>query len=557
MVLEARKEGAAVPSAATNVGGAAKDATQQTVVAASPASGLPPIPSMFSSDAERAQAKALYSRNCAACHGPDGGGDGIAAGFMFPKPRNFHRGLFRLVTTSNSVPTVEDLERMLARGMPGSAMPPWPNLSEAERLLLARQVIEFRREGVRAQEIADAEAGGFELDVADMRQLAEHLTTPGAAIDFPPIPAATAELIRQGGLLYQSAGCVGCHGETGKGDGLERMVDAEGFPTSPRDLTGGIFKGSTDPRSIYIRTQAGMPGAPMPATRTLSHEEISAVVHYVLSLSDETQRQAAVLNSERVVAARRASLPSLPLDSAWETVAPARVRLTPLWWRNEFAPHLDVQAVHDGRSIALRLTWDDATNDRIAMRTEAFADAVAVELHSGQSPPFLGMGDAENLVDVWFWNADREEGPRSIEAIYPDTVVDQYPFSEGLVAGPEFVRAATRIENQPDLSLPARASGNPIVPATRGQGGSTLAAGGLGSLTFRIPRNQAVTAHGEWREERWSVSMTRPLAVSSAGGVPLEPGGEASVAFAVWDGSQRDRNGQKSFTIWQMLELKP
>jgi DMSO reductase family type II enzyme heme b subunit len=52
--------------------------------------------------------------------------------------------------------------------------------------------------------------------------------------------------------------------------------------------------------------------------------------------------------------------------------------------------------------------------------------------------------------------------------------------------------------------------------------------------------------------------MTRSLAVASADdGVSLEPGGKASVAFAVWDGAHHDRDGQKSITIWQDLELQP
>ena len=52
--------------------------------------------------------------------------------------------------------------------------------------------------------------------------------------------------------------------------------------------------------------------------------------------------------------------------------------------------------------------------------------------------------------------------------------------------------------------------------------------------------------------------MTRPLAAPSPeAGVALEPGARASVAFAVWNGSKRDRDGQKSFTIWHDLEIEP
>jgi hypothetical protein len=39
-------------------------------------------------------------------------------------------------------------------------------------------------------------------------------------------------------------------------------------------------------------------------------------------------------------------------------------------------------------------------------------------------------------------------------------------------------------------------------------------------------------------------------------GVSLAPGQSASVAVAVWDGSHRDRNGQKQVSIWQELTLE-
>jgi DMSO reductase family type II enzyme heme b subunit len=51
--------------------------------------------------------------------------------------------------------------------------------------------------------------------------------------------------------------------------------------------------------------------------------------------------------------------------------------------------------------------------------------------------------------------------------------------------------------------------------------------------------------------------MTRALKIGDAdGGVTLEPGAKASVAFAIWDGGAKDRDGKKLVTIWQDLELE-
>jgi DMSO reductase family type II enzyme heme b subunit len=72
-----------------------------------------------------------------------------------------------------------------------------------------------------------------------------------------------------------------------------------------------------------------------------------------------------------------------------------------------------------------------------------------------------------------------------------------------------------------------------------------------------MPTNQLVQAHGDWADGRWTIVMTRPLTIPSAGeGVALEPDARASVAFAIWDGSHQDRNGQKSITIWQDLDIE-
>ena len=61
---------------------------------------------------DREQAQYLYLRNCAACHGPDGGGAREAAGSIAPAPT-----AFRLIR-----PAREYIERILETGVPGTAM---------------------------------------------------------------------------------------------------------------------------------------------------------------------------------------------------------------------------------------------------------------------------------------------------------------------------------------------------------------------------------------------------------------------------------------------------
>jgi cbb3-type cytochrome oxidase cytochrome c subunit/mono/diheme cytochrome c family protein len=80
---------------------------------------------------ELAEAQTLYAKNCASCHGARGGGDGIAAAALAPRPTNFQE-----VRAARNY-----AEDVLAQGVPGTAMPPWRDRLNAEqRRLLADHV---------------------------------------------------------------------------------------------------------------------------------------------------------------------------------------------------------------------------------------------------------------------------------------------------------------------------------------------------------------------------------------------------------------------------------
>ena len=499
----------------------------------------------------------LYARHCGACHGASGDGQGIAATFLYPKPRNLRTGSFRLISTISGVPSPADIEAVLVRGMPGSAMPPWAHLTPDDRRLLVEEVLRLRREGIAEDFVKQLkEQGEEQVDEQELKQFVESKTTPGPVLEVPKIGPPDAAAIARGKELFVKQSCNSCHGNEGRGDGQQKMVDSDGFPTRPRDLTRGIYKGGPDPESFYRRISLGMPGTPMPASTNLKPAEIVDLLTFLRSLSTDAQREAAVSRRDKIVVPYATALPESATAPQWADAAPAALRLTPLWWRDDFDPALTVQALHDGRTVALKLSWGDKTLDENAGRTQAFRDAVAVELFRGGAEPFLGMGAADAPVDIWFWQAEPASGPPTLEQIYPRTTVDIYPLSEKSVATAEFDRPGTRRENQPPVSLTAEASGNPVVPVANRPSGSSLAAGGPGSVTFRMPKSRLVKAQGQWQDGRWTVVLTRPLSVATDAGVPLAPGERASIALAVWDGAHRDRNGQKSVTIWQDLILE-
>jgi mono/diheme cytochrome c family protein len=69
--------------------------------------------------------KASFARNCVACHGPRGEGDGVAAKALKPRPRN-------LVTEPppGGAPAVFEV---LGKGVKGTGMIAYKHLSEEER----------------------------------------------------------------------------------------------------------------------------------------------------------------------------------------------------------------------------------------------------------------------------------------------------------------------------------------------------------------------------------------------------------------------------------------
>ena len=88
-----------------------------------------------------------YVRWCAGCHGVDGTGNGTAAGYMLPRPRDFTQALYQIRTTaSGELPTDEDIRAIIDRGMPGTTMPGWEDLlSNDEREALVEYLKSFSR----------------------------------------------------------------------------------------------------------------------------------------------------------------------------------------------------------------------------------------------------------------------------------------------------------------------------------------------------------------------------------------------------------------------------
>ncbi len=476
----------------------------------------------------------LYEKQCAACHGLHGAGDGPAAYLLYPKPRDFTQNEFRLISTNTMQATDEDLFQTITRGMPGSAMPSWETLTPAQRWALVYYV----------RHLTDVSAP----------------SDPASVIRVPPETPKTSEGLKQGRQLFVQA-CASCHGPQGRGDGRQVMTDNAGFPIQPRDLTAGIFKGSSQSRDLYCRIVAGLPGSPMPSyAGAYSDEQLWDLVHYVQSLVPQGVEERVRLRQGTIRARRiRGEIPLEPSAAAWRATPPVYVALTPLWWRDRRIEGVEVKALHNGKELALSLAWNDRTRDDSTLTPQAFSDGAAVQFSLDADPPFFGMGDAAAAVQLWHWKAAWQEdlkGWRDVEAVYPHAAVDWYPAQRDYRRGDPFEVRRSQTTSQDPAFMGGWGAGNPLSDPHRVSAAEESQAKGLGTLTSRPPAFQHVQAKGIWQEARWQVVLRRPLAPDKESAFGLRPGQEARCAFAVWDGQANDRNGQKNVSIWNVLQLE-
>jgi cytochrome c oxidase cbb3-type subunit 2 len=205
----------------------------------------------------------VYQSRCVGCHGVKGDGNGVAATFLSPRPRDFTAGVFKFRTTpTGSLPTDGDLFRTVTRGVRWTAMPTWHELPDKERLAVVAFIKNFST------------------------RFKDEMPEPPLAIGDPP--KATPELIARGKELYVKAKCFQCHGDGGKGDGpsADELKDLAGFPIPPADFTRGQFKGGSSVRDVYRTMALGLDGTPMPSfADSMNEQERWAISYYVLSLS--------------------------------------------------------------------------------------------------------------------------------------------------------------------------------------------------------------------------------------------------------------------------------
>lgn len=334
--------------------------------------------------------KQLYTRKCAQCHGDDGAGAGPAAEHVFPRPRDFTRGVFKIRTTpSGMVPTDEDLFRAITNGLPGTSMPGWGVLPERDRRLLVPYIKTFSN------------------------LFTEQTPTP---ITFPPEVPSSPESLARGQELYRDAECWQCHGDEGRGDGpsLPDLKDDWDHPIWPANLTKcWNFRGGSTRQDIFRAFMTGLSGTPMPSyAEIFEPNQAWDLTNYVHSLCRDRRVDIVV----RAMPAE-GELPSDANDPRWAAAQGIDFPLVGQIIQDprEFAPAIDavtVKALHNDAELALLVIWDDRTPSKAEAAAPMHDDALVVQwpvkLFEGSEKPYFLYGDPSRPVYLWQWNTNQD-----------------------------------------------------------------------------------------------------------------------------------------------------
>ena len=484
-------------------------------------------------EAQRESGRALYLRNCSQCHGENGDGAGYATPRLYPRPREFTMGNFKVRSTpSGELPTHQDLVNIIRRGMPYTSMPAWPTLSDQEVSDLAYYLTTFS------------------LDFSNVERVPQPVPLPSA-------PAATTESIELGKELYVENGCVKCHGPLGRSDGpsAETLVDELDYPIRAADLSKSwTFRGGSSREDIFRTMTTGFNGTPMPSyEEALPPEQRWAITDFIVSLSESSEPD----YSNLVVA--KPALDPIDLARGAANFESAPVAHFPIVGQimepgRAFQPaatSVTVQAIYDAESIALLVRWHDMGPQQtgqngpslpVPPEEEALTPGPgAAAGESGEAPPPAADSFAADPFAVAPF-AQPGAPPAAGPSEFSDAVAIQIPSRVTTGARkPYFIFGD--VQSPVDLWFFDLARSEPF--QFTGRGSADVAPNDTGDLTGVASYDQ-----GEW-----SVIFTRPLRATS--GAPFSPGEFMPVAFSVWDGLSRERGNRRGLTAWYSLYVEP
>ena len=497
--------------------------------------------------------KRVYFTKCVWCHGVDGAGDGPSADRLWPRPRNFNQGTFKIRRTASGelplfdakkpTPGQNDLFETLTHGLPGSAMPSWEGiLTEEQRL----QVLSF----VTTQLVKDRKFDDKQSEAQTVLQLD----------DLKPV-AATEESVKRGAELVVEKKCVECHGMEGRGDGNAfNLKDDWGFSIQPADWHKcWNFRGSRqDPynvKNIFRTFSTGVNGTPMPSFADNSTvEERWHIANFVNSLCEREASGKPLpidpltdkpkINFVVASGVVEGEIPVDPEHELWKSRARRYVAMGGQITHKprNFVNRIDdiwVKSLYNDKHIVFMFQWDDRTK------------SVASEK--------LPWAPTEVNIAV------KEQEPKTGEEGSIATRQNNYAVYNDAIA----MQTAVKWKELPAPIKPRYLFGSneqfPVDIVKWEADGSLRAFEGTGwdkDFAERDTYEENIKIlHSEWNNGRWTVMIQRPLGNKKDQDYDedtfFEMGQYIPTVFFAWDGHNGDAGRKMAVSAFYYTFLEP
>lgn len=174
-------------------------------------------------------------------------------------------------------------------------------------------------------------------------------------------------------------------------------------------------------------------------------------------------------------------------------------------WPNPSVKEVTVSAARNEKELAIHIEWDDETLDAGKGQTRMYTDQAAVlfPLSRKKDLPPITMGGEGETVNIWIWKASLDAAVRG--------------------AAPE-------------------GAPSPV---------GDLNAEGFSTLTRQT--KQDVSGEGFHDGKRWHIVLKRSLVDDQEEDAQFT--GSTPMAVAVWNGGNRETNGQKGLSDWIFLKF--
>jgi mono/diheme cytochrome c family protein len=499
-------------------------------------SELPPMPSAQDIEA----GKRVYFTKCVWCHGVDGAGDGPSADRLWPRPRNFNQGTFKIRhTASGELPLPEmDLFQTVTHGLPGSAMPSWEGiLDDGQR----RQVIAF----VTTQLVKDRKFDDKETETFTILQMDS----------MKPI-APNKESIEKGAQLVVDKKCIECHGVNGRGDGNAfNLKDDWGFPIQPANWHKcWNFRGSRqDPynvKNIFRTFSTGVNGTPMPSfADNTTVEERWHIANFVQSLCERDPKGNPLgidplADKPRINFVVRSGpiegeIPADPENELWQKrerrfiAMGGQITHKPRNFVNRI-DDLWVKSLYNDKQIAYLIQWDDRSKSVVTQKLPFEPTEVNLDTY-GIKEQLPKTGEPDSIA-----------AKQNQYTVYNDAVAFEFPIKWQEIPPPEKPRYFWGDQKYPVDITKWEADGS--VRAFKGTGWDQ-------DFEERDQKVKLLTA--EWQDGRWTVIIQRPLKGDYEEDTYFEVGKYIPTVFFVWDGHNGDIGRKNAVSAFYYSILEP